>query len=111
MASEIFDYFAHEPNLTVFEHRFEHAKHSHFSIRDNSTEIIGFGGASNSKLAQTKSLFELIERTVFRSHGGDELSSSGWASHATLEMARKNAKLELIERDAAFVHGCYRFLP
>lgn len=97
---ETFDYFKDEPRFSVFKYNFEGAKYFHFGIRDENTGYSGFGGAIDSATGQTKALFELIERTVFKTLGKKDLTSSGWAAHSSLDEAKENARFELIERDA-----------
>jgi len=96
---ELFSYFKNSPSLSLIEYRQMGVETYHYGIVDRKTGYRGFGASKDRILAQTKSLFELIERTVFKMTDVG-ITSSGWAAHTELEIAKQNAMFELIERDA-----------
>lgn len=71
------------------------------SIKVNDKVIIGRGIANTPDLAFTKAGAEAIERAVCIEN---EMNSCGIAVHTDEELARDNAKNELIERDRFFCH-------
>lgn len=96
-----FDYFRTKPNLKIMKYSFSDAKAFHIEIMDTKTQIRGFGGDMDPQLAQTKALYELIERTVFHERSvAIENTSSGWSAHQTKENALQGSQFELLERDA-----------
>lgn len=98
---ELVSYFTKQPQMQVRNYTYPNVKTYHFSVIDINTGIRGFGGDHCSSVAQTKALFELIERTVYHKYSDErDQSSSGWAAHTNLEQAILNSKFEIIERDA-----------
>lgn len=72
----------------------------------NGGDIRSCGEADDESIAMTKAIMELIERANLmlwhREHKpGVVGTSNGWAAHETVQQAKNNAVLELIERDAA----------
>lgn len=110
--SEIFEYFKNEPKLQVLKYSYPFAQNFHFGVVDQNSGVRGFGGDKDSGLAQTKALFELIERTLFRSKKtNSNKTSSGWCAHKTLEEAIQGAHLELLERDAVLCSWILKLPP
>lgn len=62
------------------------------------------GEADDQDLAMTKAIAELLERSALfdwkNRNKGLAISSNGWAAHSTIELAKRAALFELIERDA-----------
>jgi len=101
MSAILVDIFRKQPALEVTRFKLPNAKNYHFSVLEESSGAHGFGGAETAALAQTKAVFEWIERKIYRQFGRDSLaSSSGWAAHSSLEKAKLAAEWELLERDA-----------
>ena len=85
------------------------AEHSVLTEVRTSGGVSGYGyGESDLKLlAVQKSISEAVERSVFTTLSKDDptlLSSSGWAAHFSADRAQKNARDELLERDAVLLH-------
>ena len=108
--SEIFDYFKLPPNLSYTRFLLSNNDSYHYGIIDNGTGFKGFGGDRDETKAQTKAVFELIERTVFKKKDEGH-TSSGWAAHESLILAKESACLELIERDAILCSWLLRISP
>lgn len=112
MSSLLVTSLRNRPELEVRRLKFADARAVHFAVSDPATGASGFGGAETAKLAQTKAVFEWIERRVYRQHGNhDVTSSSGWAAHSTAELARANAEDELLERDALLCSWLLKLSP
>lgn len=108
--SEIFELFKTPPKLSLIRN-FEGSSLSyHFGVIDQKTGFKGFAGDADVLVAQTKALFELVERTVFNTIADGE-TSSGWAAHSDPDKAKENAKFELIERDAVLCSWMLRKSP
>ena len=96
--------FRNPPQLAVSEIQVPGSVYSHFAVKDLRSGIVGQGDAPSREIAQTKAVFELIERSVFdEAARGKNVNSSGWAAHRTLESAQQGAVKELCERDAIMV--------
>lgn len=63
--SNVLQLFSTKPELHVKVLNIQNAKHFHVSIQDKCSGYQGYGIDLDFKLAQTKALFELIERSVF----------------------------------------------
>lgn len=70
-------------------------------ISINESTFIGRGVDSNMDIAFSKACVEAMERAVCFEHN---LRSSGVAGHFDRDLAKENAKNELIERDAFLCH-------
>ena len=108
--SEVFDLFKIPPELSLMRYLDDNSSSHHFGVIDRKTGFKGFGGDPDILVAQTKALFELVERTVFKTIADGE-TSSGWAAHSKSEEAKESAKLELIERDAILCSWLLRKSP
>ena len=78
-------------------------KHSIITaVEANGETLLGVGEDNDPQLARKKSIFEAIERVIFKSvaNKGFKPTSNGWAAHINTELCRENAMFELIERDA-----------
>lgn len=64
--------------------------------------FVGHGTARNADLALVKAFTEAFERAV--KHTCALPNTSGLAGHESVELAKRNATWELIERDAFFCH-------
>lgn len=76
-------------------------------LMGNGFEGTGCGEDDNKFMAFQKSLSEAFERLIFRNLKGTNYStysSNGWACHPNLKLAKQNAMLELLERDAVITH-------
>ena len=65
--------------------------------------ILACGESDTDDLAMTKAIMELVERAklmMWHREHGTHATSNGWAAHSTLQNAKTNAILELVERDA-----------
>lgn len=71
------------------------------SIKVAGKVFFGRGSDRNADTALSKAFCEAVERSVCHTHG---ISSLGVAGHITANDAKKNAKLEYIERRAIFHH-------
>ena len=104
--------FQSAPQLAISEFQVAGTVYSHFAIKDLRSGIIGQGDAADRSLAQTKAVFELIERTVFEQFSkGKPINSSGWAAHTSIEAARFAAAKEVCERDAVLISWMLRRSP
>ncbi len=77
------------------------------TLTGNGFTSLGCGEDNNKLIALQKSLSESFERIVFSNLKGTKHSSTstnGWACHPKLSIAKENAMLELLERDASLVH-------
>jgi hypothetical protein len=72
----------------------------------NDREILVCGESESHDLGFDKAISELIERSALLSFGHKfgATTSNGWAAHPNVEQARKNAILEIAERDAVLAH-------
>ena len=62
--------------------------------------ICGMGDDDNKVIAFEKALSELLERSALHDFKGTGINTSnGFASHTRMDLAKENAKNELIERD------------
>lgn len=109
--SEKFLYFQKSPLLNTKIIKIKNAIFHHVSVNDKSSKFFGFGSDRQFKIAQTKALFEMIERTVFFRTENNSTTSSGWAAHTKIEDAILNAKFELLERDALLVSWLLKLSP
>lgn len=69
-------------------------------------EILVCGESETHDLGFDKAISELIERSALLTYGHKfgSTTSNGWAAHPDQEQARKNAILEIVERDAVLAH-------
>jgi hypothetical protein len=69
--------------------------------RIKGQELIVCGEADCREVAEAKAFSELIERSALLDYGAD--TSNGWAAHPNKTLAKSNAILELVERDAVLL--------
>lgn len=74
----------------------------------NGRAIQSCGESATADGAMTKAIAELVERIAMidwsTQHPSMKINSNGWAAHDTREAAKKNAVLELIERDGVLAN-------
>ena len=101
-----------QPELSVRKYSFFGARAHHYRVSSSQLDASGFGGDLDPLVAQRKALFEFVERMVFRQfREADDHSSSGWAAHESLDLAKRASRFELLERDALLVSWLSRTSP
>lgn len=71
----------------------------------------GYGVDLDQKKSQTKALYELFERYVMQVSSNNLVSSNGWSAHSSLQIAKENSQLELIERDVILTSWLKKIPP
>ncbi len=76
-------------------------------------KVRGFGSGKSKEEALTKSLGELVERSVFfkLAHQGIAKTSNGFACHPSQQTAMSKAECEIIERDIVMYHWLIQKSP
>ncbi|MCP4914151.1 MAG: YcaO-like family protein [Oligoflexia bacterium] len=73
----------------------------HYIIREKKYGLVGSGSSLNEYLALEKSKSEIIERFFCNNEKmkNRKINSNGMAAHKNIELAKRSALLELVERD------------
>ena len=104
--------FLKTSNFSVVNICNENDRFYHFKVTSRDFNVSGYGSCETSEGAQTKALFEMIERFVFQKYSyNSDITSSGWAAHSSVDLSRLNAKNELIERDVLMCSWLLRRAP
>lgn len=103
--------FSRQPKLVVRKAVGSAMNFVHVTVTATDLDVMGSGDSKSEHMAQTKATFEMIERFVFRNYGLESVSSSGWAAHWDLALARAKAENELIERDAVITSWLSKISP
>ena len=99
MIQQINDFIKYS-NFSVVDMTSKNDKFFHFKVTSKDFKVSGYGSCNTISGAQTKALYEMIERFVFQKYSeSSDATSSGWAAQTTVDLSRLNAKKELIERD------------
>lgn len=101
-------YFQNEPILKFDKIKSNNGLYFHYGCHEKKTNIYGYASEQEEELARNKSFYEMVERSVYYHFFPDRPTSSGMAFHFDLELAKKAAANELVERDCALIHHLCR---